>query len=188
MKILIISFLLILAFTKVSFSQNTESQEEEIIKSIRQEYNLIQENKATYDTTTVDIWGESTDGGILVGYYDTKNNRELKLINMTWLGESGKHILTFYLKNDKVSFIFEQHFRYNTSIYITKEVAKENEIAAFDMRKTKVEENRYYFDNGNLFRWINPKREKVDLQIEENITKEKELKKEFVRLSKKLKK
>ncbi|WP_338793994.1 hypothetical protein [Bernardetia sp. MNP-M8] len=172
----------------MSFSQNTESQEEEIIKNIRQEYNSIQENKSTYDTTTVDIMGESTEGGQLVGYYDIKNNRELKVINMTWLGEAGKHIFTFYLKNDKLFFIFEQHFEYNTSIYMTKEVAKENEIAAFDIRKSKVEENRYYFDNGKLFRWINPKREKVDLQIEENITKEKELKKEFVRLSKKLKK
>jgi len=188
MKILLISFVLILSFINFSYSQNTELQEEEIIKEIRQKYNLIQENKASYDTTTVEILGESIEGGQLIGYYDTINNAELKVLEMTWYGESGKNKYTFYLDKNKLFFVFEEHYIYNTSIYITKEVAKQNEIQPFDTRKSKVEETRYYFDKGNLFRWINPKKEKMDLTLEENKTKEKELKKEFDRLNKKLKK
>lgn len=188
LKTLLISFVYILSFSNFSYSQNTESQEEEIIKEIRKKYNVIQENKASYDTTTVEILGESTEGGELIGYYDTKNNAELRVIEMTWFGEAGKHKYTFYLHNEKLFFIFEQYFEYNTAIYITKEVAKQNEVEAFDIRKSKVKETRYYFDNENLFRWINPNKEKMDLTLEENKNKEKELKKEFARLNKKLKK
>lgn len=191
MKILILSLALIMSFINLSFSQNTEAdidkKEEEIIKTIRQKYNSIQENSSTYDTTTVDVLGESVEAGQLIGYYDTKINDELKVMQMSWFGEGEKNVITFYLDKDELFFIFEQRFIYNTSIYITKEVAKANEVTAFDIRKSKIEENRYYLDNGNLFRWTNPKKEKMDLTLKQNNHKEKELKKDFARLNKKLK-
>lgn len=85
---------------------------------------------------------ESTEGGVATYYF--KNNK-LELIKARNYGEGGYSLQDMYLKDDKLSFVFEQQYNYNTHIIDPK----------FDMDKTKkAGEVRYYFMNDKLFNLI----------------------------------
>lgn len=85
---------------------------------------------------------ESTEGGVATYYF--KNNK-LELIKSRNYGEGGYSLQDMYLKDDKLSFVFEQQYNYNTHIIDPK----------FDMDKTKkAGEVRYYFMNDKLFNLI----------------------------------
>ena len=63
-----------------------------------------------------------------------------KLVH-TNFGETGKLISEYYLVNNQLSFVFEQHHRYNYP----------PSMKEYDPKKTEIDETRAYFENGVLF-------------------------------------
>lgn len=154
-----------------------------MLKSTKIKFKEIRKNLTTYDTVRVD---ESTDGGEGIAYYD---KGELKLIQMIWFGETGKTQMEYYFDAGKLFFVFEQVFSYNRPIYWDKKTAKENnDDEFFDLSKSTIKENRYYFNNDKLGLWLDNDKAKVDLSLEENSNVGKDLIIDAYQIKDKLKK
>lgn len=143
--------LIIIVFqTHNGFTQNTENQ----IKEIRKHYKEIHENHQSYDSTSIDLEGESTEGGEIT-YYTKENN--LKLMSVWLYFETGKNKIEFYYHNDELFFIFNARYNYNRPMYWDKSTAEENgDDESFEPSKSTIAENRYYFNQNKLIRWISP--------------------------------
>lgn len=164
MKLLTIILPLLLFASEMLIAQTTDS----IIIDIRAKYKNIRDNYSTYDTTTVKIWGESTDGGQAVAYYD---GEAIKLIEVTWFGEMGKRKIEYYFDNGQLFFAFNAEYEYNRPIYLDEKTAKEyGDNEAFDYSKTKIKEDRYYFNNGRLIRWLDNDRKEVDIETDASLS------------------
>lgn len=161
-KLITISSILLLTGNFI-FAQNKDS----LIKAIRIQYGQIRENYNSYDTTMIDIWDESTEGGQATGFYD---NGEPKLIEVVLLGETGKKRCEYYFNSGKLIFAYNQGFHYNRPIYWDEKTAKENEDDEFfDPNKTTVTEDRYYFDQEKLILWLDNDKKEVDLTDQANL-------------------
>ncbi len=160
-KLLIISTLLFLT-SNFLFAQNNDS----LVKDIQEKYKVIKEDIASYVATMIEIWDESAEGGQAMAYY---GNSDLKMIEVIWLGETGKKIIEYYLDNGKLIFVFDQEFNYNRPIYWDKKTAEENgDDEVFDHIKTTVKEDRYYFHEEKLFLWLDNDKKEIDLTVGTN--------------------
>lgn len=105
---------------------------------------------------------ESTEGGVATYFF--KNNN-LELIKVRNYGEGGYLLQDMYLKDNKLSFVYEQIYNYNTHIIDPK----------FDMKQTKkAGEARYYYFDDKLFNIIatdkeNEKYLKEDTRTDSNM-------------------
>lgn len=161
-------FVLFQLIAVTAFCQRTEAA----VKKIRQRYDYIQKNVRSYNTLRTDVWGSSTEGGEVLGYYD--KNKKLVLMDEWLFGETFKANVKYYLDNEKVVFVLETRYNYNRPVYYDRAVAKaNNDTAFFDAAKTRIEENRYYFDNKMLIRWLNEEKKEVDPQSPDFLTNEK---------------
>jgi len=143
-------------------AQNTDS----LTQDIRVKYNYIRTNLSSFDTTMIDIWNESTEGGQGTAFYE---DAELKLIQVVWLGETGKNMIEYYFDNGKLIFAFDQAFKYNRPIYWNAKKAKEfDDKEVFDPKKTTVKEDRYYFNNEVLYLWLDNDKKEIDLTMGTN--------------------
>lgn len=160
-KILLISTIMFLTFNFL-FAQKKDI----LVKDIRLKYINIKENLNFYDTTMIEIWDESTEGGQATAYYE---KGQIKLIEVIWLGETGRRQIEYYFNDGKLIFAFDQEFNYNRPIYWDEETAKENEDSeVFDPKKTIVKEDRYYFNDEKLFLWLDNNKKEVDLTLGTN--------------------
>ena len=133
---------------------------------VRENFNRINEIKNWDRIDSAEIH-ESTEGGI--AKYYTKNSI-LELIKVRSFGEGGFSYQDFYLKDGKLSFIFEEVYNYNTHIIDPK----------FDISKTKkVDEVRYYFHGDSLFNLIATDKENEKYLKENKIETEKNMTKLF---------
>ena len=152
-------FILFQLISAAAVCQKTEAT----VKHIRQRYDHIQKNISSYDTLHADVWGSSAEGGEVRGYYD--KNKKLVMMDEWLLGETGKTNIKYYLDNEKVVFVLETRYRYNRPLDYDSVVAKAHgDTAFFDPRKTRTEENRYYFDNKMLIRWLDETKNEIDPQ------------------------
>ncbi len=134
-----------------------------VIKDIRAKYKVIRDNISVYDTTYVELLDGSSEGGEAIAYFDKK---KIKLIEATWYGESGKSSIQFYYHAGKLFFAFEQKHHYNRPVYWDEKMAKEsgdNEV--YDPKKSKIEEDRLYFSDGKLYKWIDSQKKVVDISV-----------------------
>ena len=120
--------------------------EEEIISDIREKFGAINYNINSYKKVTKDLMDESTEGGVLEGYF---KNGELKKIVVSYYGEMGKLIEEYYFWDNDLFFVFTQEYSYNMPINMD------------GSKVDKIYENRYYFHNDKLIRWLDPDKEKV---------------------------
>ena len=155
-RLLIVSTFLLLTYNFL-FAQDKDS----LVSDIRMKYSETRTNILRLNTKTIELWDESTEGGQVIAYYD---NDELKLIEVIWLGETGKKIIEYYLHNGQLIYSLEQDFDYNRPIYWNEEKAQENgDNEVFDPDKTTVKENRYYFQSEKLFLWLDNDKQEQDL-------------------------
>jgi hypothetical protein len=162
MKRLLSISILIFLTSNFLLAQNKDS----LVKDIRSKYTEIRTNLDSYDTTMIEIWDESTEGGQATAYYD---KGDLKLIEVLWLGETGKKQIEYYFNDGKLIFAFDQDFDYNRPIYWDEKTAEENgDKEVFDPKKTTVKEDRYYFNNEKLFLWLDNDKKEVDLSMGTN--------------------
>jgi antitoxin component YwqK of YwqJK toxin-antitoxin module len=109
--------------------------------------------------------GYSTEGGEVTVYRDAKT--DIRLIKVKLYFESGKVIGEYYYQNGSLIFAFYEAHHYNVPFYVTSETAKEIGSEAFDPKKTKISEDRYYFNNGKMIRWLDENNKEVNANSEE---------------------
>lgn len=132
---------------------------------IKREYSETRENLNQYKKIEYGFSGESAEGEGGYGYI--AEHGEIRCIEVTYYGETGKASYEFYFSNGSPYFILEQHYEYNAPMYLTEEMANEwreedgMETEAFDPGKTKLEEWRFYFDGESLIRILNPQKVEV---------------------------
>lgn len=130
-----------------SKTEDMPFDEEELIADIRKKFGEINQNSASYETRSTELTAESTEGGELKSFYQ---NGELKKAVASYFGEMGKLTEEYYFSEGQVFFIFTQQYTYDKPITVE------------GSKVTKTDENRYYFHDHKLIRWLDPKKEKVD--------------------------
>lgn len=111
-----------------------------VINDIKKQYAEINANVAQYDKVEKEVYDESTEGAILIAYYD---NKVLKKITGTYYGETGKTLMEYYFNGNDFFFIYSKEFNYEKPL----SVDHSGKVAS-------TTENRYYFYKEELIKWI----------------------------------
>ena len=112
------------------------AQEKESISSIRERYASINKNLAKYRVVKKELWGFSTEGGELVAYFDGASVLKMAA---THLGETGRSLEEFYYRGGELIFVFYRRETYD---------------APMSGKVSKTAEERFYFADGRLIRWL----------------------------------
>ncbi len=135
------------------------SADEPQIVAIRAEYQKIQGALSHLKVETVELDDYAVEGADAAAYRDKVGN--IRLIKASLFHESGKEYMSFYYKDGKLIFALYVTHRYNQNVNVTPEDAKETGLEPFDPKKTLVSEDRYYFYNDKLIRWIDENKKEV---------------------------
>lgn len=123
------------------------------IQRIRDNYERIHAIKDWDKIDSAEVLGESTEGGIAYFYY--KNN-VMEKMDIEYYGEGGYSNDYYYFKDNQVSFVLEEIYRYNAHMYSPE----------FDYAKTKkAEEFRFYYFDGKFVKGL-PEQEDPKWQVE----------------------
>ena len=114
----------------------TKAQPQDPIQAIRQQYANINRKAAKYRKVKKELLGFSAEGGELVAYF---SGPSIVKISATFYGEMGRATDEFYYWNDKLIFAFRKHSHYRTPL---------------SGKVVRITENRYYFKDDKLLRWI----------------------------------
>lgn len=106
------------------------------IQAIRQQYAAINRSAAKYKKVKKELLGFSAEGGELVAYL---SGPSIVKISATFYGEMGRATDEFYYSNDKLIFVFRRQSYYR---------------APLSGKVVRTTENRYYFKDDKLIRWI----------------------------------
>lgn len=109
------------------------------IAMINKEYSNINKDSAKYKITEEDILGHSTEGGELIKYFEGQILRKAVL---TLYGETGQTTSEYYFMKGELIFIYKKNKKYQSPIYMGKTEIKSRE------------ENKFYFKNQKLIRWV----------------------------------
>ena len=135
------------------------------IAQIKAEYQAIRKALPTYSEESMDLADESTEGGEAKIYRDKQ--KDIRLIRTNQYGEMGKTIMEFYYQNGSLIFAYRESHQYNVPFYMIPEKAKEVGSESFDPKETKIVENRYYFINGKMIRWLDEAKKQIDTRTTE---------------------
>jgi hypothetical protein len=125
-----------------SATGNSDSVETQIAL-IRMEYNKIHADEPKFRVVTEDMDDRSAEGGEMKKFYLGKSLQKARLI---FYGETGKAVFEYYFQDGIVIFFLKRTFNYNIPMYMK------------GSRVNKIEEERFYFTNRKLIRWIGPNR------------------------------
>ena len=106
------------------------------ILTIRQQYAAINRGAARYKKVKKELLNFSAEGGLLIAYL---SGPSIVKISATFYGEIGRATDEFYYSNDKLIFVYRKHLHYS------------GQLTGKVVRTT---ENRYYFKDDKLIRWI----------------------------------
>ena len=112
------------------------AQSPDPIPAIRQQYASINRNAAKYKKVKKELLGFSAEGGELVAYL---SGPSIVKISATFYGEMGRATDEYYYANDRLIFVFSRHSHYR---------------APLTGKVVRITENRYYFKDDKLIRWI----------------------------------
>ena len=118
------------------------------IQAIRRHYRAVQAQLPRLQKITVNTNDDSTDGGEITAYFQGK---QLVFATQQVYGETGQQRTDYLFSQQWVAFIFQRQQQYNAPYY----------SAAFDARKTRIHEARYYFQAGQLIRWFDTDKQPV---------------------------
>jgi len=144
-----------------------------IISKIRHEYKSIREALPTLAVESIELNDYSAEGGVGTAYRDATGH--IRFILAKFYGESGKVFDEYYFKGGRLFFVYSERHKYNVPFYVTPEDAKELGVEPFDPKKTGILENRYYFHEMKLIRWIDENRKNVDVTADAFKAAEKEV-------------
>lgn len=115
----------------------SRAQTRDPTQSIRQQYAAINKRAARYKKVQKELSGFSTEGGALVAYFDGPAVVKIAAI---YYGESGRANEEYYYQNGKLIFVYRKDFTYDKPL---------------SGRVVNTKDNRFYFQNDRLIRWIN---------------------------------
>ena len=108
-------------------------------KQINTYMQSLEANKNKYFKKEVDLNENSSQGAVAIGYFENNN---LKIIESTIFGETGKKIFDVYFINEHLTYLVEVEIRYDKTIYETDfKIIEENII------------NYVLFEGKELFRY-----------------------------------
>ena len=135
----------------------SQTESDVSINNIRRQYSAINNRSSRLKKVKKELSGFSLEGGQLLAYLD--GPAIVKLV-ATHYGEMGRTSEEYYYSNGKLIFVFEKVFHYNKPM---------------TGKAVRTTENRYYFDNDQMIRWIDENQKPVGLSSEEFPSKQKEL-------------
>lgn len=106
------------------------------LQTIRRQYAAINRNVAKYQKVKKQLTGFSAEGGQLIAYL---SGASIVKISATFYGEMGRATDEFYYLNDKLIFVFRKQSDYRPPL---------------SGKIVRTTENRYYFRDEKLIRWI----------------------------------
>lgn len=115
----------------------------DVIDTIRSHFASINKNIGRYKKIKKDAPGYSGEGGTMEAYLDGDS---VKKIVLHFYGEMGRTDEDYYFWNDKLIFIFRRESTYDRPL---------------SGKVKSIKENRFYFDDGRMIRWINDKGQQV---------------------------
>lgn len=142
MKILTIIFILLI----LQISENLS------IKEIKANYSKIKASLDGFQKETKNLLDVSPEGGTATFYTDKTGKIVLVIAELFF--ESGKILGEYYFKNDTLFFVYTEEHHYNVPFYVDSTFVKENGGETFDPKKTKIEQQRFYFSNDKLIQWL----------------------------------
>jgi hypothetical protein len=119
------------------------SQVTDAISSIRARYATINKSLRKYKTVKRELSGFSTEGGESVAYFDGKAVMKIATINQ---GETGRWLEDFYYWGGKLIFVYRKRETYDKP---------------YSGKVASTTENRFYFNDDKLIRWINENAKQV---------------------------
>jgi len=126
----------------------SRAQTRDPTQSIRQQYAAINKRAPRYKKVKKELSGFSTEGGALVAYFD---GPAVVKIAVTYYGEGGRANEEYYYQNGKLIFVYRKESTYDKPL---------------SARVVKTKENRFYFQNNRLIRWINETGKEVSPGVE----------------------
>lgn len=111
-------------------------QAQDPTESIREHYTGINKNVPLYRRVKKNLSGFSGEGGELIAYF---HGPSIMKMMVTFYGETGRAVEEYYYWNGKLIFVFRQESRYDKPLS-DKVVTKK--------------ENRFYFADDKLIRWL----------------------------------
>jgi hypothetical protein len=151
-----ISGVVVIVLLGVLASYEAKAQGQDPIQTIRQQYAAINRNAARYQKAKKELLGFSAEGGELVAYF---SGPSIVKITATFFGEMGRATDEYYYSNDKLIFVFRKHSHYSSPL--TGKVVR-------------TTENRYYFKDDKLIKWIDEKGKQIAPSTSEFAAKEAE--------------
>ena len=116
-------------------SRVSNPQANDSVEPIRQHYASINKEAAHYRRVKKNLLGFSAEGGELVAYF---HGPTIMKMVATFFGETGRSIEEYYFWNEKLIFVFQTESRYDKP---------------FGKVVRKIE-NRFYFKDDKLIRWL----------------------------------
>lgn len=113
------------------------------VQTIRQQYTAINNRVRRYKIVKKELSGFSLEGGEMTAYFD---GTEIVKIVASHFGESGKALEEYYYLKGQLIFVFRKDQQYDKPM---------------SGRVVRTQENRFYFQNDRLIRWLNEKGRQV---------------------------
>jgi len=165
-------------------SSTVYSQVNKQIDLIKKDYYSLKELQPNLKKKATIELGYSTEGAGII-YYVNDNN-EVLIVESEYLGETGKAKHEYYFKNGSLFFLFTKEEFYNapiSTLLLSKEELEESDFEKLDYGKSDFSENRYYFHNDRLIKWLDNNRNSVSSTTKEFI----EAAKHYLKFSKEIK-
>ncbi|HEX8423006.1 MAG TPA: hypothetical protein VF634_06325, partial [Pyrinomonadaceae bacterium] len=102
----------------------------------RQRYAAINKNPAKFRIVKKELSGFSTEGGELTAYFDGAAIVKIAVMNN---GETNSFFEEFYFAKEQLIFVYRKQEIYDAPM----------------SKVAKTKENRFYFNDGELIRWVN---------------------------------
>lgn len=133
LRVFSIAISLVVVFTAIS---SATAQTNDPIGSIRKQYGDINRKVPTYKKVKKNLSGFSAEGGTLVAYF---HGPSIMKMSAVYFGETGRASEEYYYWNGKLIFVFQKEERYDKPL---------------SGKVVSTKENRYYFDQDKLIKWI----------------------------------
>jgi hypothetical protein len=158
------------------------AQYDSIVKVNRVKYQQIRNDKESFETTKVNLTGETDRNTQATAYY---KGDDLKIIEVMRYDASGHKQIEYYFDSGNLFFALERNQPPDEVVVVSKE--KNNKKTGIDANPAPTE-NRYYFYDNKLIRWLDNVKQDVDINTPANAAAGESLVSEAYKMKEKLKK
>lgn len=149
-----------------------KKKQEDILVSISKQKEKINKDLKKYTLRTADDI-VSKERGIISGYF---RDEEVKKVYTQYFGTENRSFTEYYFDDGMLIYVLSQVYIYNKPTTYTEDVAMESgDSVWYDDKLTKLEINRYFFDDNKLIKWTGPSNNDVPVNIADFSKKEPEI-------------